>query len=756
MTDQSASTWEAANCRYLSLAVAWVRAQLVAKGAAQYLAARPSPPRPRSGLAWLFGGRRNPPPAGGAGRPEGLLAAPTLEGNGADQPAAFAERALAEMADISAQLAAANQPPPALEQISQRLRLSRFETEVLLLCLATELELSLADHCAWLHREPARAYPTFSLALDLFDDPDWRALAPEATLRRLKLLQVDDALDAPLVARLRLSERLLHFAKGLTTLAADTARFVSPMRERTEWDDRSPTQPEAAERIATLCHAAGAPDHAGAVVHIQTSSRLAAVEAAAGAAQRLGLAPFELSLARLPPTADLDEFACRWERESRLLGLALLIDAGDAVANTPADSAANSGRLSQLLASCDAVILVWTGTSALPGLKCLANVEIVPSSPAQQRADWERLLPPQVHQRGQLAGELSRQFSLDRSAIGQIAQLSSDFPAEHSPVASPAVAHHGQRWRDDAAGSIWHACRLRSRPGVDGLAQRVDARATWDALVVRDECRLLLRQIAAQVRHRWRVYDDWGLGARLTRGLGIGALFAGESGTGKTMAAEVLATELQLDLYRVDLSSVLDKYVGETEKHLRRLFDAFESCGAILLFDEADALFGKRSEVRDSHDRYANLAVNYLLQRLESYTGLALLTTNRRCALDPCFLRRFRFVVTFTTPGQGERLQIWRRLLPPAGEPTAESDAAAPRLPVDVLDYERLSRFELTGGHILNVVLNAAFRAADRPAPKLVSMIDVLPAVRDEYVKLGRPINEPDFRVTDRTTERVA
>jgi SpoVK/Ycf46/Vps4 family AAA+-type ATPase len=240
-----------------------------------------------------------------------------------------------------------------------------------------------------------------------------------------------------------------------------------------------------------------------------------------------------------------------------------------------------------------------------------------------------------------------------------------------------------------------------------------------------------LRQIAAQVDARWRVYDEWGFRARMNRGLGISALFAGESGTGKTMAAEVLARALGLDLYRIDLSSVVSKYIGETEKNLRRVFDAAEQGGAILFFDEADALFGKRSEVKDSHDRYANIEINYLLQRIEAFNGLAILATNMKSAIDAAFVRRLRFIVSFAHPGPAERRQIWQRAFP----------ASVPR---QRLDYEQLARLNLTGGNIHTVALNAAFLAAK--AGTEVSMPLVLSAARSELRKLERPINEAELR----------
>jgi SpoVK/Ycf46/Vps4 family AAA+-type ATPase len=223
----------------------------------------------------------------------------------------------------------------------------------------------------------------------------------------------------------------------------------------------------------------------------------------------------------------------------------------------------------------------------------------------------------------------------------------------------------------------------------------------------------------------------------MNRGLGISALFAGQSGTGKTMAAEVIANQLELNLYRIDLSAVVSKYIGETEKNLRRLFDAAEDGGAILFFDEADALFGKRSEVKDSHDRYANIEINYLLQRMEAYRGLAILATNMKGLLDPAFLRRLRFIVNFSFPGPQERREIWQKVFPPQ-TPVEKTDEK------EKLDWERLARFNLTGGNIHAIALNAAFLAAARGTPVTMSL--VLQAAREEFRKLERPINEADFR----------
>jgi len=274
---------------------------------------------------------------------------------------------------------------------------------------------------------------------------------------------------------------------------------------------------------------------------------------------------------------------------------------------------------------------------------------------------------------------------------------------------------------------LWRACRSQARPQLRDLAQHITPVATWDDLVLPNLQAQMLREMAVHVRRRMQVYETWGFAARSSRGLGISALFAGPSGTGKTMAAEVLANALDLDLYRIDLSRVVSKYIGETEKNLARVFDAAESGGAILLFDEADALFGKRSEVNDSHDRYANIEVSYLLQRMEAYRGLAILTTNRKSALDEAFLRRLRFIVSFPFPDATQRAAIWQHIFPS-------------ETPTDGLDFDTLARLNVTGGAIRNIALGAAFRAADAGTP--VQMAHVVQAARTEYAKLERSFTD--------------
>jgi hypothetical protein len=271
---------------------------------------------------------------------------------------------------------------------------------------------------------------------------------------------------------------------------------------------------------------------------------------------------------------------------------------------------------------------------------------------------------------------------------------------------------------------LFAAGRSQSGHELGTFARRASAVHAWDDLVVPEEAHRQLRELAARVEHRTLVMDEWGFSARLAGGRGVTALFAGPSGTGKTMAAAVIAAELGLDLFAIDLSTVVSKYIGETEKNLSRVFGAAADSDAILLFDEADALFGKRSEVRDAHDRYANVEIAYLLQRMEEYDGLALLATNLRHHIDEAFIRRLDVIVDFPFPDTAERLRIWRSCLPRS-------------LPLgDDVDLDALARHRLAGGNIRNAVLGAAYLAARAGGP--IGQAEFVAATRRELAKMGK------------------
>jgi hypothetical protein len=302
-------------------------------------------------------------------------------------------------------------------------------------------------------------------------------------------------------------------------------------------------------------------------------------------------------------------------------------------------------------------------------------------------------------------------------------------------IRSAAAAAAMQALADERAitqADLQAGSRAQNAAGLEHLARRVPPVAKWDDLVLPSDVEGQLRSIVARVNQRERVLDEWGMGDASSRGRGITVLFSGDSGTGKTMSAEVVANELGLDLYVIDLSTVVDKYIGETEKNLDRIFAEADRVNGVLLFDEADAIFGKRSEVRDAKDRYANVEVAYLLQRMEQFEGIAVLTTNLRANVDEAFLRRIDVLVEFPMPDEASRRELWRKQLRP-GVPTAGD-----------IDISFLSSaFELAGGNIRNIALSAAYRAADEGAA--VGMAQLVTSAGDEYRKLGRLCVEAEF-----------
>jgi ATP-dependent 26S proteasome regulatory subunit len=317
------------------------------------------------------------------------------------------------------------------------------------------------------------------------------------------------------------------------------------------------------------------------------------------------------------------------------------------------------------------------------------------------------------------ATDLASRFRLGTGAMHDAVVVARDLARWRAP-------HHARV----TTGDVTVACRALTASRLGALARKITPRQTWDDLVLPADQLVQLRELCNQARYRHVVLADWGFERKLPLGKGISALFSGPPGTGKTMAAQVIACDLQFDLYQIDLSQVVSKYIGETEKNLRKVFDEADASQAILFFDEADALFGKRSEVKDAHDRYANIEIGYLLQRMEEYEGIAILATNLRQNVDEAFVRRLRFIVEFPFPDEEHRRRIW--------------DVTFPReAPLgDDVELAALAReLKLAGGNIKNIALAAAFGAAAEG--RVIGMSHLLRAARREYQKLGRSWTEP-------------
>jgi hypothetical protein len=619
------------------------------------------------------------------------------------QAAVSGETVGEELAAAKANIDQARRALPAdaaLDVLAVACGLSPFETDLLMLLAAIELDGGCAELSAGLQSHGLKQATSFAQALACLPEGHWNALAPNAPLRYWRLLEIGPG-DTLTQSPLRLAEWALHFVIGSAQLDPQlqgVLSFVAPNFNLT---------PSQADMVADVQRLMQQVDGRGSLPVIQLcGDSQSAQQVAATACAGLQHGLFRMDVEDLPPSAvERDSFIRLWQREVLLHGCVLFLVADEL------DDPEQSRRLRAFLAhSQGGVIVALRNALSLRGRRSV-NLKVPHASSAEQRMLWQQALGAKTDKLNGDVERLVNQFRLEAQDI-------LDVGATVGGIAT-----------DEAVGlkrELWEACRRQARPRLDELAQKIDSRVCWSDLVLPELQMQTLNEISAQVRQRVKVYEEWGFAGKNDRGMGVAALFHGPSGTGKTLAAEVLANELQLDLYRIDLSTVVNKYIGETEKNLRRIFDAAESGGVILLFDEADALFGKRSEVKDSHDRYANIEVSYLLQRMETYRGLAILTSNQKQALDTAFLRRLRFVVQFPFPDTAQRAEIWRRVFPS-------------QTPTEALDVQKLSRLNVAGGHIRNIALNAAFLAADRGHP--LGMADLRDAARTEYAKLEKPLS---------------
>lgn len=606
--------------------------------------------------------------------------------------------------------------PSSLETVVRVFGLSDFEKRILLVCAGVELSTSFAALIASLQGNSGQVLPSFSLAMAVFKEAHWTAISPASPLRYWRLIHLS---DHQLLTRspIRIDEQLLHYLTGINTIDERLREIVEPLPAN---GFLVPSQLALAQQAIRACNEKAALTRSFPLIVLNGDG-----------ADKAGIAGYisssmerklhVLSAYSIPVVKkDLTELIRLWNRESAINAYALLLDCSEI-------DAGDKSRLlnvQHFIQHLQGLFMISTSRWSPQIGREHINLDVSKPTRKEQNSLWQSMLGESVvHLNGQL-DQLVSQFNLDAKTIQQvIAEINHDqqngavLPEHQVPALTK---------------NLWGLCCKYSRPKMEELTQRIEPVAQWNDLVLPDLQMDILREITMQVKQRKKVYEDWGFASTNSRGLGISAMFTGESGTGKTMAAEVLANALKLDLYRIDLSQVVNKYIGETEKNLRRIFDACEEGGAILLFDEADALFGKRSEVKDSHDRYGNIEVSYLLQRMEAYRGLAILTTNMKNALDKAFLRRIRFVVQFPFPGISQRAEIWSKVFP--------ADT-----PLGDLDLDKLSKLSLPGGNIRNIAMNAAFIAAEEHVP--VGMSQVLRAARTEYNKLDKAMNSID---TDR------
>ncbi|MCQ6957527.1 ATP-binding protein [Mucilaginibacter aquariorum] len=601
--------------------------------------------------------------------------------------------------DISASL-----PNPAvIDELCRVLNLSVFERKIILLCAGVELDEELSQ-MVFAYTQTS-VLPTFRLALHTLTDAHWSALSPVSPLRYWRLIELTSG-ELMAGSPLKIDEQVLHYLTGVNYM---DERLTELLEAVDNDDELVPSQQALADQVTKAWSQTNNLVRLIQLVGADNSDKRAIAKTAAAKA---GYQLYAINAGYLPSGKSLSEFIRLWNRESALNNFALFIDCleSDLTDKTTLQSVTNIAE------NTNGLTFISTTSTSLDLKRQQVVLNVNKPTIKEQLMLWQMYLKPELKYTGQDLSRLVSQFNMSTKTIRMTALEAN---------------HQSQNGNATKSGkSIWSMCCAETRPQLNELAERVIPVAKWDDLVIPQQQKEILKEIAIHVQHRITVYDDWGFAAKSARGLGISVLFYGESGTGKTMASEVLANELQLDLYRIDLSQVVNKYIGETEKNLKKIFDAAEDGGSILLFDEADALFGRRSEVKDSHDRYGNIEVSYLLQRMESYRGLAILTTNMKGALDNAFLRRLRFVVQFPFPDTAQRSEIWKRAFPK-------------QTPTQDLDMEKLARLNVAGGNIKNIAMNASFIAANDGQP--VQMAHISRAARSEYTKLEKMLSSSEI-----------
>jgi ATP-dependent 26S proteasome regulatory subunit len=619
---------------------------------------------------------------------------------------------------------------PTLENLRAIFGLSQFELDTLLICLAPSVDLRYERIFGYLQDDVTKKRPSVSLILDLLADTGIGRMAllahfdQTAPLLRHHLLELRgpaEAQAAPLLSCfLYVDESILSWLLGSyrphSDLTGALVLDVQPAAGLEPFVDAAVSQ-QIVDVAASPLYVFHGPDAeaqlvAGRLVASTTGSPLlianlgAAIEGGrTGLLRTVQLALRDARLTRAVP------MFTGWD--------VCLVDG----TTPPAVLHELDGFQGTVIVAGQAL---WYPRGRQRGKPALAIEFAVPSYEQRHRL-WAHFIDALGDDAGSAQGHTVAADDLEALA-GQFMLTSGQIRDAATTARDQAL---GRGARIDGQ-DLFAAARAHSNPRLATLAHKIEPHYGWDDIILPDDQRLLLMEIVDTVRGRPQVLDAWGVGQKLASSRGVTVLFAGPPGTGKTMAAEIIAGELGLDLYRIDLSTIVSKYIGETEKNIERIFQEAEQSNAILFFDEADALFGKRSEVRDSHDRYANIEISYLLQRMESYDGVTILATNLRGNLDEAFTRRLQFAVAFPFPEAEDRARIWDTLFPPG----------VPRAP-DV-DLDHLAQtFRLAGGNIRNVIVSAAYLAAadgDR-----VTMAHLLHATRRELQKMGRLVRQEDL-----------
>jgi Winged helix domain, variant/ATPase family associated with various cellular activities (AAA) len=631
-----------------------------------------------------------------------------------------------------------------LERLKERFQLSPFDVDALLICLAPELDLKYEKLYAYLQDDVTKRRPGVDLVLAMLCPTfqtrlaareHFAAAAPLIWHRLLNLFTDTPERHPPLLAYLlKVDERIVQYLLGSDQPDTRLSPLLRSPEARMSWGELllpEDIKTHLEQLLEWYCEPKphDPPGHGLSeemILYMQGGARAGKWTTAEALAGEFGIPLLVIDTARLlQGDLAVETMARLICREAVLQQAALYFDRFDVLLG-------EDEKIKQYRETMIEELERFSGLIFLAG-----QVDWEPAG-AFQRKVFIRIelpVPPYALRKQLWAMSLNGRApaDLDLDALADKFRLGAGQIRD-----AVAMARNLAHWRDPAHGDIgvddlYTACRAHSNQKLSTLALKVQPKFTWSDIVLPKEQIAQLREIVNAVKYRHLVYGDWGFERKLSLGKGLNILFAGTSGTGKTMAAEIIAHEWALDLYKIDLSQVVSKYIGETEKNLDRVFHEAQTSNAVLFFDEADALFGKRSEVKDAHDRYANIEIGYLLQKMEEYEGVAILATNWRANLDEAFARRLQFVVEFPFPDEEYRYHIWRGMFPPQ----------APL--VEDVDFARLARaFKLSGGNIKNIAITAAFLAADEGQP--IGMGHLLRAAKREFQKVGQAWEESEWR----------
>jgi AAA+ superfamily predicted ATPase len=611
--------------------------------------------------------------------------------------------------------------------------LSRIELETILICLLGEIDPRYQKLYAYLQDDITKKAPTINLILsflcdsaeDTFRTREYFYQEAPLIKKRIVSLQDDRVAGSTLfmAKSIRLDERITGYLSGRDSLDSRLTTLANMVVPSKKWADvvgsgdlkkRLIALISKNKNISLICclsgaHGSNSPDIAESIC------------------SELGMPMLIVSIrALLAANTQVDSLVPLVFREGALQNAVIYLDGFSLLTGENKDTLSVYDDFILELRSYPYWIIPglekeWHPEDGLIEKPCI-NVILSSSSYAERIQIWEKLV------------KSDRSFGPDLN----IADLAGKFKLNSGQIIQAAnTARNLARWRDPETGQVTiedlnAACRKQSGENLSALARKIQPLYKWEDIILPKDQMEQLREICTYVEHYHTVYDAWGFGRKISLGKGLKVLFAGPSGTGKTMAAEVIGNELNLDIYKIDLSTIVSKYIGETEKNLDKIFREGQTSNAILFFDEADALFGKRSEVKDAHDRYANIETSYLLQKMDEYEGIAILATNLRKNMDEAFARRMHYTLEFPIPEEPDRYRIWQQVFPkelPQGKD---------------IDFKFLAKqFKISGGNIKNIALNAAFLAAANGG--LVNMENLIKATKREYQKIGKLCTEGDF-----------